>query len=35
MDIFRHDMPVNVCIFVKLEEKNVSILLQSFMEQIN
>ena len=35
MDILRQEMPVNICIFVKLEEENVSILLQSFLRQIN
>ena len=34
-DIFRYDMAVNMCTFVKLEEKNISNLLKYFLRLIN
>ena len=34
-DIFRYDMAVNMCTFVKLEEKNISNLLKYFLRQFN
>ena len=34
-DIFRYDMAVNMCTFVKLEEKNNSYLLKYFLRLIN
>ena len=34
MDIFRYDIAVNMCTFVKFEEKNISNRLKYFLRQI-